>query len=132
MTGTKTYIFIKTTCILTNSNKYVSLPRGVMKSLSPEESFELILVKTSFNGNCLEFKNNHTIKIKQLSLSVCLAEIYSYFVNFINKMRETKVTHKIQLTLKLTFTSSKNDKEKKVDQFYQKEHLGHLLNQQKN
>ena len=103
-----------------------------MKSLSPEESFELILVKTSFNGNCLEFKNNHTIKIKQLSLSVCLAEIYSYFVNFINKMRETKVAHKIQLTLKLTFTSSKNDKEKKVDQFYQKKHLGHLLNQQKN
>lgn len=107
MTGTKTYIFIKTTCILTNSNKYVSLPRVVMKSLSPEESFELILVKSSFNGNCLEYKNKQTVKNKQLSLSECLAEIYSYFVNFINKMRETKVTHKIQLTLKLTFTSSK-------------------------
>ena len=96
MTGTKTYIFTKTTCILINSKNYVSLPRGVMKSLSPEESFELILVRTSFNGNCLEYKNKQTVKNKQLSLSECLAEIYSYFVNFINKMRETKVRHKIQ------------------------------------
>ena len=113
MTGTKTYIFTNTTCIFTNSKKYVSLPRGVMKSLSPEECFELILVKNSFNDNCLEYKNKQTIKNKQLSLSECLAKIYSYFVNFIIKMRETKVTHKIQLTLKLTFTSSKNDKERK-------------------
>ena len=64
MTGTKTYIFTKTTCILINSKNYVSLPRGVMKSLSPEESFELILVRTSFNGNCLEYKNKQTIKNK--------------------------------------------------------------------
>ena len=42
-------------------------------------------------------------------------------------MRETKVTHKIQWTLKLTFTFSKNDKERKLDQFYQKKKIRSLL-----
>ena len=119
MTGTKTYIFTKTTFILTNNKKYVSSPRAVQKSISPEESFELILVKTSFNGNYLEYKIIGD-KNKQLSLSEYLDEIYPYFLNLNNKIRLTKITRKIQLTLTLMFKSSKNfDDERELGQFYQ-------------
>ena len=103
-----------------------------MKSISPEESFELILVKTLFNGNYLE----HTSigdKNKQLSLSQYLDEIYPYLLNFNNKITERNITRKIQLALKLVFTSSKDiDEERELDQFYQSRQLDHFLNQQKN
>ena len=132
MTGTKTYIFTKTTFVLTNNKKYVSSPRAVMKSISPEESFELILVKTLFNGNYLEYTSIGD-KNKQLSLSQYLDEIYPYLLNFNNKITERNITRKIQLALKLMFTSSKDiDEERELDQFYQSRQLDHFLNQQKN
>ena len=132
MTGTKTYIFTKTTFVLTNNKKYVSLPRAVMKSISPEEILELILVKTLFNGNYLEYKSIGD-KNKQLSLSKYPDEIYPYLLNFNNKITERNITRKIQLALKLMFTSSKDiDEERELDQFYQSRQLDHFLNQQKN
>ena len=132
MTGTKTYIFTKTTFVSTNNKKYVSSPRAVMKSISPEESFELILVKTLFNGNYLEYTSIGD-KNKQLSLSQYLDEIYPYLLNFNNKITERNITRKIQLALKLMFTSSKDiDEERELDQFYQSRQLDHFLNQQKN
>ena len=132
MTGTKTYIFTKTTFVLTTNKKYVSSPRAVMKSISPEESFELILVKTLFNGNYLEYKSIGD-KNKQLSLSKYPDEIYPYLLNFNNKITERNITRKIQLALKLMFKSSKNiDEERELDQLYQSRQLDHFLNQQKN
>ena len=85
--------------------KSIFLFRVVIKSLPSEGSFGPKLIKTLFNDNSAKYEGKKT---QNLSLSEYLDEVYFNLVDFINKVKETSITRKIWLTLKLMLKLSKS------------------------